>query len=193
MDNPPLDPPSPLGVGRGGRGVEADQAFYCAYLLTSTPLPTHSRPMLSILWFVVAAQGVVIVGGAVMYLRRSNVAETRSETPQSDDSDIYDTLVIHESLLAGLKAQIEGLTLAVAEGVENVARAERRVRQVVTRAKKRLRDAGFEDEALDAEAEDLPQRNAEVGGQIGLPDMPDDVEGNADTGAYARSVIPGRF
>lgn len=54
-----------------------------------------------------------------------------------------------------LERKMDLLTLAVAEGIERVDRAERRIRTAVAGAKKKLREAGFEDAAVEAEAQEL--------------------------------------
>lgn len=148
--------------------------------------------MLSSLWFVVAIQALVIVGGTVMYLRRHKVPERASESVQREANDLWEVLDGHANQIQAQQKVIEDLMLAVAEGIENVARSERRVRSTVQRAQKRLAEAGIVDEGIEAEAEGLPERDAEERGQLTLPDLPDAVEDTENSWAVALNAIPGR-
>jgi len=90
-----------------------------------------------------------------------------------------------EEHLGKLEERIQETRLAVAEGIERTDRAERRIKQVVTRAKKELRDRGFEDSALDAEAHELRLIDGEGGFESGLPTLPEEM---ADSSQGASSV-----
>lgn len=68
--------------------------------------------------------------------------------PPYDDSEVWDAI-------ESLAKRLDDMTHAVAEGIERVDRSERRVKAVVQRAKKRLEDAGFTDDGVEAEAEQL--------------------------------------
>lgn len=75
--------------------------------------------------------------------------------------------LVHPRLEVLEKANHE-LTLAVAEGIERVDRAERRVRAAVQRARQRMADLGYEDEGLEAEAQGLHELDAGGGGEEGV-------------------------
>jgi hypothetical protein len=67
------------------------------------------------------------------------------------------------------------LTLAVAEGIAHVDRAEARIRATVGRARRQLRDAGLEDPGVEAEAGQLFGVDEETGRAQRLPAVPADV------------------
>lgn len=77
------------------------------------------------------------------------------------------------------------MTLAIGEGIERVARDERRIRAAVTRAQKRLAELGLEDAGVDAEAGELDRGDAEGGG--GVPAVPAEVANDGED----PSGIPG--
>jgi len=68
-----------------------------------------------------------------------------------------------------LEARINHLTLAVAEGIQHVDRAERRIAGVVARSRKLLRESGLESPGLEAEAHDLRLLNGGGGEAEGVP------------------------
>ena len=76
---------------------------------------------------------------------------------------------------------------ALAEGIERVDRSERRIRATVTRAQKKLEEAGFEDAGVEAEAAGL--QLVDVGGSedVAMRVVQEDVETDADR----PSSIPG--
>lgn len=71
---------------------------------------------------------------------------------------------------------IQDLTLAVAEGVRSVARAEKRVAKTVQVARRQLAASGLEHPGLEAEAEELRERDAEGSDEGELPAVQEDVE-----------------
>lgn len=60
-----------------------------------------------------------------------------------------------------LEEKVREQTLAIAEGIERVDRAERRVRSTVGRARKRMEELGYVDDTLEAEAEGLREIDGE--------------------------------
>jgi len=81
-----------------------------------------------------------------------------------------------------LERRIDQLTQAVAEGIERVDRAEKRIRKSVTSARKLVRENGLEHPAIEAEYEELRERDAEPieGGELQL--VPEPVEEDRKTG-----------
>lgn len=65
--------------------------------------------------------------------------------------DAQTALAIH----ANAHARIDTLTLAVAEGIQHVERAENRIRATIKRARQELADGGISSPGLDAEAQQL--------------------------------------
>jgi len=70
-----------------------------------------------------------------------------------------------------LDGQMKQLTLAVSEGIERTDRAEKRVRKTITAARKLLKDSGLEHPALEAEADEIRERDDQ--GIQPLPAMPE--------------------
>ena len=87
-----------------------------------------------------------------------------------------------------LEAGLADLTLAVAEGVNNVQRSERRVRAVVTGARRQLAEAGYEHAGLEAEHGELRSLDADSGNGEPVPAVPEAVDG---LDPHRASVIPG--
>jgi hypothetical protein len=67
--------------------------------------------------------------------------------------------------------QFKDITLAVSEGIERTDRAERRIRQVAQRARKKLAEGGLEDPALEGEVADLHLEHGDGGEPRGVPPM----------------------
>jgi len=88
------------------------------------------------------------------------------------------------------------ITLAVAEGIERVDRAERRVRSTVKRARKELAEQGYESDGLEAENEEIRLLDADGSGADGVPPLRLDV---GETDAFGEQQhaqpkgIPGHF
>jgi len=93
-----------------------------------------------------------------------------------------------ESFQASVQAlteKVKNLTLATAEGIENVARKERRIGATLARARKDLKKLGFEDAGLEAEATELQPVNGTGGEEQGLPAVRDAV---AEVASQASSI-----
>lgn len=75
------------------------------------------------------------------------------------------------TMSSGLDARINHLTLAVAEGIQHVDRAEKRIHGVVTRARRLLRESGLESPGLEAEASQLHELDGGARDEEGVPDM----------------------
>jgi hypothetical protein len=65
-------------------------------------------------------------------------------------------------------ARLNNLTLAVAEGIQHVERAEARIRATVGRAKRQLNDAGLDSPGVDSEALTLGIRDGDGGAEGGV-------------------------
>ncbi len=90
--------------------------------------------------------------------------------------------------LEGLAKRIDDLTVAVSEGVNNVQRSERRVRAVVTSARRQLAEAGYAHPGLEAEDSELRSVDGEGGDDEPVPAVPEAV---VDPHQAQHSVIPG--
>lgn len=100
----------------------------------------------------------------------------------------------HEAIVALRAAQdpldrrIQDLTLAVAEGIERVDRAERRIQASVKRARAELEASGVTDPRLDAEADGLRLVDGAGGDGGGVPAVSEDVGEPAPQASSIRGV-----
>lgn len=116
-----------------------------------------------------------------MRLRLDRLAER--PPPVIDLTETQGRLSHFEGELSILNARIKELTLAIAEGIEKTDRAEKRVRQVVTRARKELAAHDLEDPALEGEAQELRLVDGDGGEE--LPEVPRPL---ADDPSFPSSV-----
>jgi len=75
-----------------------------------------------------------------------------------------------------LEARINHLTLAVAEGIQHVDRAERRIAGTVARARKLLAESGVESPGLEAEAYELRLVDGDGSKEPRVQQVPPNVE-----------------
>lgn len=116
-------------------------------------------------------------------LRR--VIEGHQTTPPQpyDDAPLWDAI-------DKLREAIDGQRLAIAEGIERVDRAERRVQQSVRRARARLREHGVEDDGVEAEFAQLRFLDGTGGGEGGVQPVHDPV---ATPPRPDLSALPGQW
>ncbi len=97
--------------------------------------------------------------------------------------------------LAGLsrehEARLNNLTLAVAEGIQHVERAEARIRATVGRARAELRAAGIESAGVEAEASSLQLVDGEGSGSGPVRPVPEAVAPSVEYDDRVPSAIPG--
>lgn len=74
-----------------------------------------------------------------------------------------------------LERQVQELYQAVADGIDHVDRNEKRVRGIVTGAKRRFAAEGFVDPGVDAEEDSLPRDDATGFSGEGVPPVSNDV------------------
>lgn len=87
-------------------------------------------------------------------------------------SNLADRLTVSEASVQSLEDGARDLVVAVAEGIENVSRAERRVQATVRRAQKKLADLGIVDEGLEAEAGQLHEADGSGSNGERVPAVP---------------------
>jgi len=92
--------------------------------------------------------------------------------------------------LEELERQIPDLFKAVAEGIEHVDRNEKRVRGIVTGAKRRFAAEGYEDPGVEAEFDSLPDVDAGSGESQGVLPLSNDVGAVEEQGS-AWETVPG--
>jgi len=73
------------------------------------------------------------------------------------------------SLARAHEDRLNNLTLAVAEGIQHVERAEYRIRATIQRARRELAESGAESAGLEAEARDLREVDGGRGLESGVP------------------------
>jgi len=92
-----------------------------------------------------------------------------------------------ESAISDEERRVKALTFAVSEGIERVARHERRIIATVKRARKELADHGFESPGMEAEAAELRLVDGAGSGESEVSPMPALV----DPGQAGHSSIKG--
>ncbi len=84
--------------------------------------------------------------------------------------------------------RLKDLTLAVAEGIERVARSERRIHAVIKRARKELAEHGFESPGLETEAAELQLADGKGSEPTELPTVPKTLEPSSIKGVPAETL-----
>jgi len=77
---------------------------------------------------------------------------------------------------------------AVAQGIQHVDRSERRIKATVTRARKQLKELGYEDPGLEAESADLQLVDDSGSEEVGVPPVQSDVAEPAKEASSVRGV-----
>jgi len=90
--------------------------------------------------------------------------------------------------LAFLEKTLKDTNVAVAEGIERVERTERRIASTVARARKELRESGYDHPGVEAEAHELRNVDGGGGGDVGVPPVQEAVEADADHPSSIRGV-----
>lgn len=87
-----------------------------------------------------------------------------------------------------LVERLKNLTFAVAEGIERVARSERRIDATIKRARKELADHGLESQGLEAEAAELQLVDGKRSEEHGVYTVSTDVAPSEDTPSSIKGV-----
>lgn len=106
---------------------------------------------------------VYAVRAAVSYMNDSSMTTQRP-----------DSIVWCEAFEARTLDEFKRLKAAIAEGIERVERAEKRVQKTVASARRLVKANGLEHPGLEAEADELRERDGE--GIEPLPAVPKEVE-----------------
>lgn len=124
--------------------------------------------------YLTLALVLVALGGnlGVFLWTRDRFERAETAPPSTyDDRAILTALDVHDDRISGQQSALQTLAekihdqnLAISEGIERVDRAERRVRAAVTRAKNRMEELGFEDDAITAEVEGLRELDESASG-----------------------------
>ena len=90
--------------------------------------------------------------------------------------------------LLDLEKRLRDTNVAVAEGIERTDRTERRIASTVARARKELRESGYDHPGVDAEAAGLREIDGGGGGGGGVQPVPEEVAADADHPSSIRGV-----
>lgn len=124
------------------------------------------------------------------------VLDSLAATVDRNASQAATELRTQSDALEDLDRRVVQVTLATAEGIERVDRAERRIRSTVQRARKELAEHGFESDGLEAEASEIRLVDVARGADDGVPPLRLDV---GETDAFGEQQhpqpkgIPGHF
>jgi len=131
----------------------------------------------------------------------ASALEQLAEATPKTQTGVVDPRVLRliEDLRADIDAelsrygdQLNQLRTAVAHGIENEVRREKRIAATIRRARAELEASGLRDPALEAEYGQLSLIDGAGGDPGGVPPVPDDVGGHpADPPENQPSSVPG--
>ena len=87
-----------------------------------------------------------------------------------------------------LEKRLRDTNVAVAEGIERVERTERRIASTVARARKELRESGYDHPGVEAEDHELRSVDAGGGDGSGVQPVQEAMEGDSDAPSSIRGV-----
>ncbi len=90
--------------------------------------------------------------------------------------------------LLELERRLKDTNVAVSEGIERTERTERRIASTVARARKELRESGYDHPGVEAEDHELRKRDGEGSRGTELPQLPEEMEAAADHPSSIRGV-----
>ncbi len=131
--------------------------------------------------YAIALDLTAIVGLAAGFLARSVFIAQR--TAKIDRVEPVDYSIATGKILADLaddiarnRQAIAGLVVAVSDGIAHVKRHETRVAKQVTAARRLLRDSGLEHPGLEAEHEEIRERDGDSGEPETMPAVSEVLE-----------------
>ncbi|MEE8139189.1 MAG: hypothetical protein V3T81_10035, partial [Thermoanaerobaculia bacterium] len=89
---------------------------------------------------------------------------------------------------AATDQRLKDVTFAVAEGIERVDRAERRIHATIKRARKELAESGFESPGLESEAAELQLVDGKGSDPVEVSTVPEAVESSSIKGVPAETL-----
>jgi len=90
--------------------------------------------------------------------------------------------------LVVVEKTLRDTNVAVAEGIERVERTERRIASTVARARKELRESGYDHPGVEAEDHELRKVDGGGGGDGGVQPVSGEVAADADHPSSIRGV-----
>jgi len=136
---------------------------------------------------------ITSLGVLLWSFKRFEQVETAMIRPTEtvfDDSKLRYELEAQAESIERLQNTAKDQNVAISEGIERTDRAERRVRATVARAKKRLDDAGYSDEGIQAEIQEFDQADGFGGRESPVQPLPN---GLAESPQHDMSAFPGRW
>lgn len=107
--------------------------------------------------------------------------------------DRLELLEALEPRLDLVEAQRKEISLAVAEGIERVDRAERRIKATVQRARKELKDRGYADPGLDAEAQEFRDVDGKGSDNGGVQPVQESLGADFESPSSVKGVTLGQL
>ena len=108
---------------------------------------------------VVVIMALVALTGSLLYVARALPPSVSTPEPVPDRFVTPSMLQEVVQLAEKNAAQINDLTLAVSDGIQRSDRAEKRVQKTISAARRLVRENGLEHAGLDAEHEELLERD----------------------------------
>jgi len=144
----------------------------------------HYRGIMAVATLIMAISALVVSLLMATGVFLAIQARPAAHLQPYDDSEI-------RSLLAAQGTQLATLTQAVANGIKEVDKNNRRIESVVRRARKELEDVGLEHPGLEAEAGDLQLSDEPGSPEQGVHPLHEVVGPSGDGSEHLPSGIPG--
>ena len=145
---------------------------------------------------VIFRQSQKSINKGILFRLEAIESAPRPPPPTIDTAAVIAELeVIFEARLAPLAASFLGLerrlketNVAVAEGIERTERTERRIASTVARARKELRESGYDHPGVEAEDHELRKVDGDGSHGTEVPNLPGEVEADPNTPSSIRGV-----
>jgi len=151
----------------------------------------HNARMILMTVGLGSALGVVLVLATLRVLARIRTLENRPPTASTepfDDGALWTELRTMQAVVDDQTLAVRNQTLAIAEGIERVGRAEARVTETVRRAKRRADEAGYTDPGIEAEAAELQRVDGDGSEASSVPVLHTDVGDDVSHPSSVRGV-----
>ena len=140
-------------------------------------------------------RGKQILDGIIRRIEALETAPAPPPPPVPAEAIIAELEVRLESRLGPVSAsllelerRLKDTNVAVAEGIERTDRTERRIASTVARARKELRESGYDHPGVEAEDHELRKVDGVGGDNSGVQPVPGAVEEAADPPSSIRGV-----
>lgn len=140
-------------------------------------------------------RGKQILDGIIFRLEALETAPAPPPPPIPTESIVAEIEARIAQRLASLDAaflelerRLKDTNVAVSEGIERTDRTERRIASTVARARKELRESGYDHPGVEAEDHELRKVDGVGGDQGGVQPVPGEVAATADPPSSIRGV-----